>query len=133
MNVNEVLTDLDNSWSKEDILKKIKAGQNPETIVNDFARDNEDNLKILGNHIKNQNLSLLENLEVLSRCETKLIDEIRTRAELQFKTDENKQHSPNFSRKQFKLDFFIQKWSNQFVIILLIVISLISLTKQAWA
>ena len=133
MNVNEVLINLDNSWSKEDILKKIKAGQNPESIVNDFAKDNEDNLKILGNHIKNQNLSLLENLEVLSRCESKLIDEIRTRAELQFKTDENKQHSPNFLRKQFRLDFFIQKWSNQFVIILLIVISLISLTKQAWA
>ena len=133
MNVNEVLINLDNSWSKEDILKKIKAGQNPESIVNDFAKDNEDNLKILGNHIKNQNLSLLENLEVLSRCESKLIDEIRTRAELQFKTDENKQHSPNLLRKQFRLDFFIQKWSNQFVIILLIVISLISLTKQAWA
>ena len=35
--------------------------------------------------------------------------------------------------KEFQLSLFMRKWSNQFVIGILIMISIISLTKQAWA
>ena len=36
MKITEALKSLENSWSREDVLLKIKKGENSEKIVNDF-------------------------------------------------------------------------------------------------
>ena len=36
MKITEALKSLENSWSREDVLVKIKNGENSEKIVNDF-------------------------------------------------------------------------------------------------
>ena len=74
---------------------------------------------------------LLDNLIFLSECELKLIKKLKD-----LKTKNTKSNESNLSNeKDIKIDLslFMKKWSNKFVIIALITISLISLTKQAWA
>ena len=135
MNIKNALIDLDNSWSRDVILEKIKKGYTTDKIVNDFIKSNKINIELLSNYVEQNNTNLLENIEKLSICEIKLISEIKS---LQIKDlkkikEEGSSKELKNKLKDFNFALFLQKWSNNFVIYLLILISLISLTKQAWA
>ncbi len=135
MNIKNALTDLDNSWSRDIILERIKEGQTTDKIVNDFIKSNKNNIEIVSNYLEKNDNKLLDNFEKLSICEIKLINEIKI---LQL-NDNNLKIEKSSSKgienkfKDFNFASFLQKWSNNFVIYALILMSLISLTKQAWA
>ena len=135
MDIKNALIELDNSWSRDIILEKIKKGQPTDKIIKDFINSNKSNIKLVSNYLEKNNSNLLENIEKLSICEIKLIEEIKC---LQFKdikslNDKNSSKEIENKFKDFNFALFLQKWSNSFVIYLLILISLVSLTKQAWA
>ena len=133
MNIKNALIELDNSWSRDVILEKIKKGQTTDKIINDFIKSNRSNIEIVSNYLENNNL--LENIEKLSICEIKLINEIKCLKANNIKILKEKSSSKEIENKfkDFNFPSFLQKWSNSFVIYLLILISLASLTKQAWA
>ena len=135
MNIKNALIELDNSWSKDIILEKIKSGQPTDKIVNDFIKSNRNNIKLISNYLEKNNLNLLENIEKLSICEIKLIEEIKFLQQKNKKVLKEESSSEDIENKfkDFNFALFLQKWSNSFVIYLLILISLASLTKQAWA
>ena len=135
MNIKNALIELDNSWSRDIILEKIKSGEPTEKIVNDFIKSNRNNIKLLSNYVEKNNSNVLENLENLSICETKLIKEIKSLQinNLKILKEESSSKEIKNKFKDFNFGLFLQKWSNSFVIYLLILISLVSLTKQAWA
>tara|TARA_Y100001978_G_C23567979_1_gene372651 strand:+ start:210 stop:620 length:411 start_codon:yes stop_codon:yes gene_type:complete len=130
------LSILDNSWSRDRILNKIKKGQRPKEIVEDFINQNKDNIYMANILINEKNAKLFEYIENLSKCETMLIQRIKDVNKLEDTKDIKNANklNPLLERySSFNPYHFIQNWSNQFVIALLITISLISLTKQAWA
>ena len=135
MNIKNALIELDNSWSKDIILEKIKSGQPTDKIVNDFIKSNRNKIELVSNYVEKNNSNLLENIEKLSICEIKLIEEIKSLQENDIKIIKKESSSEDIENKfkDFNFALFLQKWSNSFVIYLLILISLVSLTKQAWA
>ena len=135
MNIKTALIELDNSWSRDIILEKIKNGQATDKIVNDFIKSNKRNIELVSNYVEKNNSNLLENIEELSICEIKLIKEIKSLQinDLKILKEESSQKEIKNKFKDFNFALFLQKWSNSFVIYLLILISLVSLTKQAWA
>tara|TARA_Y100000589_G_scaffold253229_1_gene241942 strand:+ start:36 stop:446 length:411 start_codon:yes stop_codon:yes gene_type:complete len=135
MNITKALNDLDNSWSKDIILEKIKKGETTDKIVKDFIKSNEITIKLVSNYVETNNSNLLENIEKLSICEIKLINEIKSLQKENIDKIKTERSSTEIETKlkDFNFASFLQKWSNNFVIYLLILISLISLTKQAWA
>ena len=135
MKIKNALTDLDNSWSRDIILEKIKNGQTTDKIVDEFIKSNKKNLELLSYYVEENNEKLLENIEKLSICEIKLIKEIQSLQinDLKILKEESSSKEIKNKFKDFNVGLFLQKWSNSFVIYLLILISLASLTKQAWA
>ena len=134
MNIKNALIDLENSWSKDIILEKIKKGQTSDKIVNDFIKSNKNNIELVSNYIEKNNDTLIEDIEQLSICEIKLINKIKA-LQSNNKVSKIENNSKGFKNNLKSLNFalFFEKWSNSFVIYLLISISLVSLTKQAWA
>ena len=134
MNIKNALIELDNSWSRDIILEKIKSGQPTDKIVNDFIKSNKSNIELVSNYVE-KNSNLLENIEKLSICEIKLIEEIKFLQQNNIEVIKGESSSEDIQNKfkDFNFALFLQKWSNSFVIYLLILISLVSLTKQAWA
>ncbi len=132
----EVLNILDKSWSKERLIEKIKKGQSSEQIVQNFVDENKNNLDRVINLLNQKDNNILSYMEEIANCELNLINELR-----------KKESKPNIGiseniieinpiaklYQEFQLSLFMKKWSNQFVIGILIMISIISLTKQAWA
>ena len=135
MNIRNALNDLDNSWSRDIILEKIKKGQPTDKIVSDFVNSNKINIELISNYVEKNNSNLLENIEKVSICEIKLINEIKSLQIIDSNLKMEESSSKDFSNKlkDFNFASFLQKWSNNFVIYTLILISLISLTRQAWA
>ena len=135
MNIKNALIDLDNSWSREIILEKIKKGQPTDKIVNDFIKSNKNNIELVSNYIEENNENLLVNFEKLSICEIKLINEIKSlqTKDNKISTEETYLKGIENNLKSINFALVFEKWSNSFVIYLLILISLVSLTKQAWA
>ena len=135
MNIKNALIELDNSWSRDIILEKIKKGQSTDKIVNDFISSNKNNIELVSNYVEKNDTNLLENIEKLSICEIKLIKEINCLQINHIKKLKEESSSKEIENKfkDFNFASFLQKWSNSFVIYLLILISLVSLTKQAWA
>ena len=135
MNIKNALNDLDNSWSRDIILEKIKKGQPTDKIVSDFVNSNKINIELISNYVEKNNSNLLENIEKVSICEIKLINEIKSLQIIDSNLKMEESSSKDFSNKlkDFNFASFLQKWSNNFVIYTLILISLISLTRQAWA
>ena len=135
MDIKNALIELDNSWSRDIILEHIKRGHPTDKIVNDFINSNRSNIELVSNYVEKNNSNLLDDIEKLSICEIKLIEEIKSlKINAPIKT--NKESSSKEIKNKFEnfnFALFLQKWSNNFVIYLLIVLSLISLTKQAWA
>ena len=136
MNNYEVLNILDESWSKQRLIEKIKKGQSSEQIVQDFIRDNKNNLDIVIKLLNQKENNILSYMEAITNCEINLINELKKK-----KNNSNIDSSQAIKNinpvvkiyKEFELSLFMKKWSNQFVIGILIMISIISLTKQAWA
>ena len=136
MNNNEVLNILDKSWSKQRLIEKIKRGQSSEQIVQNFIIENKNNLDIVINLLNQKDNNLLSYMEEIAKCELNLINELRKKeCKSNTETKENIIDINPIAKvfKEFKLSLFMTKWSNQFVIGILIMISIISLTKQAWA
>ena len=135
MNIRNALNDLDNSWSRDIILEKIKKGQPTDKIVSDFVNSNKINIELISNYVEKYNSNLLENIEKVSICEIKLINEIKSLQIIDSHLKKEESSSKDFANKlkDFNFASFLQKWSNNFVIYTLILISLISLTRQAWA
>ena len=136
MNNNEVLNTLNNSWSKQKLIEKLKRGHSSEKIVQDFINENKNNLDIVINLLNQKDNNILTYMEEIANCELNLISELRkkeNKSKLQMRENSNTINPISQIYKEFQLSLFIKKWSNQFVIGILIIISIISLTKQAWA
>ena len=136
MSLRKILNSLENSWQRDDILLKIKNGLGSDEIVNEFLVKNERQIKELNSLLKPEDIDLLNQVEQLSSCESKLINEIKNLNSL--KNNEN-HHILNqesivpSNRAHNKISSFMIKWSNKFVVIALLTISAIALSKQAWA
>ena len=137
MKITEALKSLENSWSREEILTKIKNGEDSEKIVNDFCSSKQQEIETLTNFINPDDKVLLSEIEHLSNIESKLINKIRnynfTKVDTSKKEIVQKQISQPEKKISFNLGLFMMKWSNKFVFISLLAISAIALTKQAWA
>ena len=136
MNNNEALNTLNNSWSKQKLIEKLKRGHSSEKIVQDFINENKNNLDIVINLLNQKDNNVLSYMEEIANCELNLINELRKKeSKSNIEITENIIDINPIAKvyKEFQLSLFMKKWSNQFVIGILIMISIISLTKQAWA
>ena len=137
MSINKVLNSLEKSWERDDILLNIKKGLGTDEIVNEFLMKNERQIKELNSLLRPEDFELLNQLEKLSTCESKLINEIKNLNYL-----ENNENHHIMNKKKIvpsnrvslnKISLFMINWSNKFVVIALLTISAIALSKQAWA
>jgi len=136
MNNYEALNILDQSWTKQRLIEKIRKGQNPEQIVQDFIKENKNNLEIVINLLDKKDNNILSYMQAIATCELKLINELKMKegkSNVAIKKNIYEINPIAKVYKEFKLSLFMKKWSNQFVIGTLIMLSIISLTKQAWA
>ena len=77
MSINEILNSLEKSWGRDDILLNIKNGLGTDEIVNEFISKNEKQIKELNALLRPEDIDLLNQVEKLSTCESKLINEIK--------------------------------------------------------
>ena len=137
MSISKILNSLEKSWERDDILLNIKKGLGTEEIVNEFLVKNEKQIKELNSLLRPEDIDLLNQVEQLSTCESKLINEIKNLNYLE--NNENyhilnqKKIEPSNKVSFNKISSFMINWSNKFVVIALITISAIALSKQAWA
>ena len=137
MSISKILNSLEKSWERNEILLNIKKGLGTDEIVNEFLKNNEIQIKELNSLLRPEDFDLLNQVEQLSTCESKLINEIKNLSYL-----ENNEFHPIINQKKIvpsnrvssnKISSFMIKWSNKFVVIALLTISAIALSKQAWA
>ena len=136
MSISKILNSLEKSWERDDILLNIKNGLGTDEIVNEFLMKNKRQIKELNSLLRPEDIELLNQVEKLSTCESKLINEIKNLNYL--KNNENHHilnqknivQSNRFSTNN--ISSFMRDWSNKFVVIALITISAIALSKQAW-
>ena len=137
MSISKILNSLEKSWERDDILLNLKKGLGTEEIVNEFLVKNERQIKELKSLLRPEDIDLLNQVEQLSTCESKLINKIKN---LNYLENNENHHIMNqkkivpSNRISFnKISSFMIKWSNKFVVIALLTISAIALSKQAWA
>ena len=137
MSISKILNSLEKSWERDDILLNIKKGLGTDEIVNEFLMKNERQIKELNSLLRPEDIELLNQVEKLSTCESKLINEIKN-----FNYLENNENHHIRNKKKIvssnrislnKISSFMINWSNKFVVIALLTISAIALSKQAWA
>ena len=137
MSIAKILNSLEKSWERDEILLNLKKGLGTDEIVNEFLVKNERQIKELNSLLRPEDIDLLNQVEQLSTCESKLINEIKNLNYL--KNNENhhilnqKKIALSHSAPSNKISSFMINWSNKFVVIALITISAIALSKQAWA
>ena len=137
MSISKILNSLEKSWERNDILLNIKKGLGTDEIVNEFLMKNERQIKELNSLLRPEDIELLNQVEKLSTCESKLVNEIKNLNYL--KNNENnhimnkKKIVPSNRVSLNKISSFMINWSNKFVVIALLTISAIALSKQAWA
>ena len=137
MSINKILNSLEKCWERDDILLNIKNGLGTDEIVNEFLMKNERKIKELNYLLRPEDIDVLNQVEKLSTCESKLINEIKN---LNY-VENNKNHHILNQKKIVtsnrvsynKISSFMINWSNKFVVIALLTISAIALSKQAWA
>ena len=137
MSINKILNSLEKSWERDDILFKIKNGLDTDTIVKQFLEKNEIQIKELNTLLRPEDIDLLNKVEQLSTCESKLINEIKNLNNLENNekdhiTNEKEILSSNIVSFN-RISSFMINWSNKVVVIALLTISAIALSKQAWA
>ena len=136
MKIYQILNSLEKSWERDDILLKIKNGLDTDKIVNEFLSNNEIQIKELNTLLRPEDMDLLNQVEKLSTCESKLINKIKNLNNL-----ENNENHHIMSQKILpsnrvsfnRISSFMINWSNKVVVIALLTISAIALSKQAWA
>ena len=137
MSISKILNSLEKSWERDDILLNIKKGIETDEIVNEFLMKNERQIKELNSLLRSEDIELLNQVEKLSTCESKLINEIKNLNYLENNENHhimNKKKIVSSNRISFnKIGSFMINWSNKFVVIALLTISAIALSKQAWA
>ena len=137
MSISKILNSLEKSWERDDILLNIKKGLGTDEIVNEFLIKNERQIKELNSLLSPEDIELLNQVEQLSTCESKLINEIKNLNYLENNENHhimNKKKIVPSNRIAFnKISSFMINWSNKFVVIALLTISAIALSKQAWA
>ena len=137
MSISQILNCLENSWERDNILLKIKDGLSTDEIVNEFLSQNAFEIKELNSLLRPEDIELLNQVEKLSTCESKLINEIKNLNFLENNAKHtiiNQKNISPFNRvPSNKISSFMINWSNKFVVIALITISAIALSKQAWA
>ena len=137
MSISKILNSLEKSWERDDILLNKKNGLSTDEIVNEFLAKNERQIKELNSLLRPEDIDLLDQVEQLSTCESKLINEIKNLN--YFEINElhpiinKKKIQPSNRVSSNKISSFMIKWSNKFVVIALLTISAIALSKQAWA
>ena len=137
MSLSKTLNSLAKSWERDEILLKIKNGLDTDEIVNEFLIKNEVQIQELNTLLRPEDIDLLNQVEQLSTCESKLINEIKN---LKYLENNENHHIPNQKNilpsnrvSLNKISSFMINWSNKFVVIALLTISAIALSKQAWA
>lgn len=137
MSISKILNSLEKSWERDDILLNIKEGLGTDEIVNEFLIKNERQIKDLNSLLKPEDIELLNQVEKLSTCESKLINEIKNLNYLENNENhhimDEKKIVPSNRVSLNKISSFMINWSNKFVVIALLTISAIALSKQAWA
>ena len=137
MSISKILNSLEKSWERDDILLKIKNGLDTDKIVNEFLANNEIQIKELNTLLRPEDIDLLNQVEKLSTCESKLIKKIKNSNCLENNENHHKMNQkkilPSNRVSYNKISSFMINWSNKFVVIALITISAIALSKQAWA
>ena len=137
MSISKILNSLEKSWERDDILLNIRQGLGTDEIVNEFLVKNEKQIKELKSLLRPEDIDLLDQVEQLSTCESKLINEIKN-----LNYFKNNEFHPIINQKKIeltnrvffnKISTFMINWSNKFVVIALLTISAIALSKQAWA
>ena len=137
MSISKILNSLEKSWERDDILLNLKKGLGADEIVNEFLMKNESQIKELNSLLRPEDIELLNQVEKLSTCESKLIHEIKNLNYI-----ENNENHYIMNKKKIvpsnrvslnKISSFMINWSNKFVVIALLTISAIALSKQAWA
>ena len=137
MSISKILNSLEKSWERDDILLNIKRGLGIDEIVSEFLMKNERQIKELNSLLRPEDIELLNQVEKLSTCESKLINEIKNLNYLENNENHNIMNKKKIvpsNRVSFnKISSFMINWSNKFVVIALLTISAIALSKQAWA
>ena len=137
MSISKILNSLEKSWERDEILLKIKNGLCTDEIVNEFLVNNQNQIKELNTLLRPEDIDLLNQVEQLAACESKLINKINNLNSLNINKNNYKINENNISLSKdvpsYKISSFMIKWSNKFVVIALITISAIALSKQAWA
>ena len=136
MSIKKILSSLSESWERDEILLNIKNGLGADEIVNEFLADNEIQIKELNSLLRPEDIDLINQVEQLLTCESKLINKIKNFNSLG-RIYHNKTTSQDISLSNRvshnRISSFMINWSNKFVIITLLTISAIALSKQAWA
>ncbi len=136
MSISKILNSLEKSWERDHILLNIKKGLGTDEIVSEFLVKNESQIKELNSLLRPEDIDLLNQVEKLSTCESKLINEIKNLNYLE-NIENNilnqKKIVPSNRDSHNKISSFMINWSNKFVVIALLTISAIALSKQAWA
>ena len=137
MSISKILNSLEKSWERDDILLNIKMGLGTDEIVNEFLAKNEREIKELNSLLRPEDIEFLNQVEQLSTCESKLINEIKNLNYLENNENHHilnqKKIAPSNRVSHNKISSFMINWSNKFVVIALLTISAIALSKQAWA
>ena len=137
MSISKILNSLEKSWERDVILLNLKKGLGTDEIVNEFLVKNERQIKELNSLLRPEDIDLLNQVEQLTTCESKLINEIKNLNYLENNENHHISNQKNIlpsNRVSFnKISSFMINWSNKFVVIALLTISAIALSKQAWA
>ena len=136
MSINKILNSLEKSWERDDILLNIKKGLGTDEIVNEFLVKNERQIKELNSLLRPEDIDLLNQVEKLSTCESKLINKIKNLNSLENNENHhiiNQKILPSNRVSLNRFSSFMINWSNKVVVIALLTISAIALSKQAWA
>ena len=136
MSLNKILNSLEKSWERDDILLNLRKGLGTDEIVNEFLIKNERQIKELNSLLRPEDIDLLNQVEQLSTCESKLINEIKNLNYLENNEKDqiiNEEKIMPTNRVSFnRISSFMINWSNKVVVIALLTISAIALSKQAW-
>jgi len=137
MGMRKILNSLEKSWERDDILLNIKKGLGTDEIVNEFLMKNERQIKELNSLLRQEDIDLLNQVEQLSTCESKLINKIKNINHLENNENQHminqKNTLPSNRVPSSRISSFMINWSNKVVVIALLTISAIALSKQAWA
>jgi len=137
MSISKILNSLEKSWERDYILLNLKNGLGTDEIVNEFLVKNERQIKELNSLLRPEDIDLLNQVEQLSTCESKLINKIKNLNYLKNNENHHILNQENFvhsNRVSFnKISSFMINWSNKIVVIALLTISAKALSKQAWA